>query len=438
MYQMRMDRLSQLEKFEAEQRDKELDRRNQIFKEKQENKRIEQELKLEQERMEKEKVQLQRVVEMFNGKELPSFTIGGVYIRSHICPNLGPGNCSIEWVYNKQQKYIFHLEMLIRIQKLNIDELYEIYKNILEDYFWIKKYGPEEHLEYPNKPYVDFCFDNYIDKIDELITEKKRIILQSDGNISTHIQFLKINLEYLIGLKREITEPREYYYVNDDKLSSYMPLRWSRPKNGHITNNEDTFTTWFITLQKHIDNFLEEFLKYFDRRNLCDYSDTAQSYYNCNKNNICNILRITTSYKNYIKYCIMTKNKGIRYGISDAIEIENIYEKNYEFSHLIPLLTLGKLIIELIEFLRPDILIKYTQNNTRQNINITQTGSIEENNVSNDKQYELNEHNKTNDDIDNIINQLFDMGFTDDANSYIPIIRKHNGNLNDIVSQLLF
>ena len=57
-----------------------------------------------------------------------------------------------------------------KIQSCDIGELGPIYKKIVEDTNWIKKYAP---LEDRNKAYIDFCFDYIIDKLDIIIAEQQ-------------------------------------------------------------------------------------------------------------------------------------------------------------------------------------------------------------------------------------------------------------------------
>jgi hypothetical protein len=381
MQQMVMDRMGALERFEEEQRQKELAKREQIAKEKREQERRQQEERERFEKIKQEELQLARVVAMFNAKDIPLFTTGcedRYYQPGQPGDSYGCGN--VNWVGNQKQTFVFRLEMLKDIQKCEINKLYDIYKNILDDYFWIKKYGPGEHLEYPNKPYVDFCFDNHIDKIDELIAGSNKYIeimtkqckdLQDIPYRESQLACNKSQLTYetqhlqsLQHLKKISAKPREYYYVNESELSSKMPSgnssgyqdpRWS------CENKRDTFTTWFIGLQEFFTRFLSNFIKTFDpvntgSSNVCKYPSTGRQDPTDNLRST----YITDSYRNYVTYNIKySTNKRWQSNWKDG------YQRNFSASDLEPLMKLGKIIIELIEFLRPNVVVKYKNETTK-------------------------------------------------------------------------
>ena len=318
-----------------------------------------------------------RVVAMFNAKGIPSFTTGcedRYYQPGQPGDSYGCGR--VTWVGNNKEKFVFRLEMLKDIQKCEINKLYDIYKNILDDYFWIKKYGPDEHLEYPNKPYVDFCFDNHIDKIDELIagsnnfieimTKQYNDIPYTPHNISqltysqSKLTHETQHLGYLQHLKKISAKPREYYYVNESELSSKMPSggydpRWS------CENKRDTFTTWFIGLQGFFTRFLSDFIKTFDPvntgySNVCKYPSTGRQV----PTDSLRSTYITDSYRNYVTY-------NIKYSTNTRWQSnwQDGYQRNFIASDFEPLMKLGKIIIELIEFLRPDVVVKYKNETTK-------------------------------------------------------------------------
>jgi hypothetical protein len=378
MQQMVMDRMGALERFEEEQRQKELARREQIAKEKREQERRKQEERERLEKIKQEEIQLARVVAMFNAKDLPLFTTG---CEKKTYYSDGSSKSLTTWVGNQKETFVLHLEMLKNIQKCEINKLYDIYKNILGDYFWIKKYGPGEHLEYPNKPYVDFVFDNHIDKIDELIAGSNKYIeimtkqckdlqykpyseLQLESNKS-QLECKTQHLRSLQHLKKISAKPREYYYINESELSSKMPLSnnystdgntWSPMRYRYCENERDTFTTWFIGLQGFLTRFLSDFIKTFDPvntySNVCKYLWTGP--YADNPCIHLNSTYITDSYRNYVAH-------NIKYGRGNSKQSNWIdgYERNYNAADFEPLIKLGKIIIELIEFLRPDVVVRY-------------------------------------------------------------------------------
>ncbi len=453
---MMSERMGALERFEYEQRQKEIARREQINKEKMEKER---KLKEEQE-LDK---MIDRVCAYFNSKDVPSFYIykfpGINKIREKIKKNSVRCNCSQNQSYPagmrgfpgagfpgiqnksvkcncslfsqkreeniiKLVKYSFVPSILKKIKKINIDRLFEIYKKISEDNLQKIKYVPtnNEH-EFKNKEFVDFCFDFYIDKIDELIEKYKikpisetqiknkdickecvtcgtvvnvkymvgggryreqllpcDICKNTEFNIiNTHMIKKRIILKELELLKKTIVNPREYYYVNKDEIPlKFKPL-----------------------IEKYIKFLLDYFREYITSEFAQNFSDKkgdeslgfTQSFRDClpfgvklggsvpssmkYSHYFGNIFKIHTKCLTDVKnknYSTLLDKDLYTSDISSYPKIEDVlpdyFEKNIHNKCLTsedftPIIKLGKLFIELIEFLRPEIIIKYNEESIR-------------------------------------------------------------------------
>jgi hypothetical protein len=366
MSQIITSRMSALDIFERKQKDIEISRREQIDKERREKERLKQIEKERQEKIRQEDIQLQRAVNMFNAEDVPSFIIGKEVIHYSTADNDRSGQTYPSWTCNSEQQYIFDLNMFRQIKNYDMDELFTLYKQIIDDYTWIKKYmfSPEDP---EGRAYIDYYFDNYESNIKEftnLIEENEKTLVRNDSNpyggcwnINQHYNQRQDHLNTLSEFKSElsslqsINKPREYYYVNNHELSGIVT-----ETRHHIYYQRTVKGKWIIEQQTRLDNFLISFFeKFTDHNNKCYHGNfrPQQSWSNDDhiKSNLSSH-HIVSVYKSYINH-IITSSNGVRnsnYGK---------YYKNFTTRHFEPLMKLAKLFIEIIEFLRPDIDIKY-------------------------------------------------------------------------------
>jgi hypothetical protein len=384
---MMSERMGALERFEYEQRQKEIARREQINKEKMEKERKLKEERAEKERKLKEEQELNKMVErvcaFFNSKDVPSFNAGWRYFKIYqggqCCQ---PNGHEIGWIRannSPTQRYTFTFDMLKKIKELGIDRLYAIYKKLLEDHIWILKYAPNDNHEFKDQGFIDFCFDYYIDKIDELIEKQKKELEQQRDHNSIKIN--KNALENLLKVKDEFKNPREYYYVNEDHLHYRYKTHSSHSYPeifyfGEIYNDfsqphfkmMDHFEYYMSLLGNKFNEYLIPFISNFDKekKNICSQEPPPHDYFNnynyvdYNGGGSCRSesygVDIIYSHKSFVKY-----NIGEKSFLSFQRKSKCI--RTFTSEDFAPLIKLGKLFIELIEFLRPEIVIKHNELN---------------------------------------------------------------------------
>ena len=230
MEQMRLDRMSALEKFEEGERQKELARIEQIKKEILDREKRQEEERLKKRREKEEEEQLERVLNMFNNKPMPIFTTGRISTEGYPVHLMGWNGIHYYygWVPDEKTSLKLNTHMLKNIKD---SDIYEIYSKILESYFFLKKYLYGE-FKYKNQGFIDYCYDIVNPKIDSLILECENGIksyelsiklpyMQCDpiqmNNYNQLIQNSKKKKSVLLFYKKMMSEkPREFYYLNDD------------------------------------------------------------------------------------------------------------------------------------------------------------------------------------------------------------------------------
>jgi hypothetical protein len=366
---MQNERIGMLKKFEEKEKRKEYERLYKINKEREDMVKRKQNEREKMLQKKEEERQLSRVVHMFNSKEIPSFIIGQEIVNASGAENDRSNIYYPGWSCQSSQQYKFTIHTFNKIKDCNVFELYKIYKKIVDDYCWIKKYvySPQD---IPKKAYIDFCFDNYIDKIDELLKNSKKDLETCRNNLKINNACLNSSFQnkfntitsyynYLLELKT-LNHSREFYYINDEN-KLYNELDKGGPPNWVCMLYQTPASMkkdWFLKQLEIMNTFLDDFINKFDKNseNNCFYHlpsnqnpNWGQDDYTRNNLRQVNILN---SYKSYIKHCI-TKNGATRYGC----EPNGVYYRNFTLGDLNPLINLCKIIIELIEFLRPDVIL---------------------------------------------------------------------------------
>lgn len=377
-------------------------RKEQVEKERLEKERV------EQEKLDKIKREETRLIQIFNSEDnIPPFTIGYAHIQPH--PYYGDRNDSgyywdYLWVSRAEQKYMLTPSIIKKIQSCDIGELGTIYKKIVGDTNWIKKYAP---LEDRNKAYIDFCFDYIINKLDEIIAEQQASLERTKKRITEleelpgarnwqHSQCLdeviqkEGTLQNLSSLK-VLDKSREYYYENDSIFYSIIG-KWiaPRPLEGEVTLSNvgcqrypleirthdcqlikngkvECYSHWIHHLFINLNSYLTDFIKTFDSY----LPESGLPFDDCNmvgkfiqggrlwgnifsedERKTIQILQskhCITSYKEYVQHSMVT-------AVSKCKDTTSIY-RTFIKSDFNPLLKLGDSIIELIENLRPDVLL---------------------------------------------------------------------------------
>ena len=146
---LQREREGMLTRFEREQREQEQTIQITIQRKRQEKQRKYQEDRERKRRYEQEDMELERVVAMFNTKDLPSLNSG----HNEGCGYYGGESWKSFGIY----KLKLNIGIIKIIKNKDIDELFVKYKKLCGDLIWIRKYvyGSED-----SKPFVDYVFDN--------------------------------------------------------------------------------------------------------------------------------------------------------------------------------------------------------------------------------------------------------------------------------------
>lgn len=386
----RQEREGMLSRFEREQIEQNKINSIRRYNEKQEKKRKEEQEKQEKKREleikrkeEQENRELERIVTMFNAKDLPILMSG--WRDTNYDLNV--------WCKYMSIKFKFTLGVIKIIKNKNIKELYSIYKKLCLDIMWIQKYvyGSRD-----SKPFVDFVFD-YKDKnsIDYEIKNTQHEIDKNNLEHSRHYQCngqcayiywnnnLNSTLKELINLKNIIekiqNKSREYYYINYDE---FLDLFCSKDQMGHrnfiigresygyCPVNLDSATDYSVNgVGKYIGNrYYNHIFHIFDREKkekinfLVDICKDIGIIRSCGSSCL-------SSCGMYYMYPENNNPSNFYYGSGDLIE-DHIKYINYstlqQYSYIRRLIEpkdfdefvkIGKVIIELIEFIRPDIVL---------------------------------------------------------------------------------
>lgn len=373
-----------LERFEREELEKEKQIKKNITREiAKKEKRVQEEL--EKKRLqEQEDNQLERIIRMFNSKDLP---------------NLNAGSCQPSGYYGGQYwnlygifKFKFNLNVIKNITNHNLNDLHFQYKKLCGDLMWIKKYvyGNEN-----SKPFVDYVFD-YKEKnciqyeIDGFQTSFDQNKLSHSrcyqcGNGCGYLNMNRIltvqlgELEKLKIIFERMENSREYYYVNYEEFldlfgtkNHYGFREFERGGNaqahpinldnidgrsynggGGYFGNSSYYHIWHI----------------FDREKLNKLNFL---------NDICKNIGIIHSLGNYLGSCgeplyCENHNPSVRYNGSGDLILDHInyiiksmnYDTNsppirqrlVSSSDFDDLIKIANVLVELIEFVKPEILL---------------------------------------------------------------------------------
>ncbi len=339
------ERQSMLARFEQEQRQAEEARRQTIMRERVERIKREEEEAIRREIARREQAELSRVLTMFNTK-MPTLS-GSLRV---ICPS-GSGNISIYPTPAKKIELTLNIIQSIKNEQLNT--LYEIYKKIITDIIWIKKYV----IGYGSAiPYVDYVFDHVINDLDEKIEkQQKHIDDRSRTNSWNNNQYFseeshaKTHLQRLKNFKTTYNKPREYYYVNLEN----SPLNFRKLVGSIYCNHSpppEPHQKWVYDQTYIITNFMKNLLdKYNIRTNV-----EIPNPYPHNGGQPRMTLDLIQAHKDSI---ILKRQAHVRYGCHCNPEgsFPNAFFEKEDYDGL---LNLANVLIELIEFLRPDLVIK--------------------------------------------------------------------------------
>jgi hypothetical protein len=273
---------------------------------------------------------------------------------------------------------------------------------------WMLRYAPNNNQEFKNKPFVDFCFDSIIDDIDEIIEEQKQKITDAERfhEKKQDIDKKKLRLaglEYLKNITR--SKSREHYYIDDKELSPDINVEYAifnKPDKEFDFSNCVNNREFYIRMLIHkIDEYLSPFISYFDsvgclyreevkvEAHLISHGEPNEIFEKARNLGVPtinlfrgeNVRNIIDSHKKNIMYSIGNKKiinqTDIAYIFRDSIPSISTYdnksirenwlssycERFPTFKDIEPLIKLGKLFIEVIEFLRPDIVTKYNELN---------------------------------------------------------------------------
>ncbi len=339
---LRQNNLSALDRFrrEEERRRNEQAEQIRIEREQQRKRQQEERIRIEQQRI--RDAELNDVVRMFNSK-MPVMVGKYQYTTPRDC------NClpNYNYIITPPTKYHINLSLLKSIEQENLQTISDIHKSIVDDIFWIKKYvfGNED-----SKPFVDFVFDYYIDKLDNIIEEKEEYIRKKDRlnnwNMNQYFNEKKLENDILASYKKlkAIDKTREYYYINyEDSFFDYKK-RYSRNVCWTYSPFEPHHK-WMAEQEAKINKFLKKFIDKYNLKLTVQIDDPNPYWGPRPKIN----LDLLESHKNAICY------DRKRYGQSD---IQNGgYYMFFEKEDYTKLLELGYIFIEIIEFMRPEVII---------------------------------------------------------------------------------
>lgn len=330
---------------------------------------------------ESEDKELERIVVMFNTKNVVNLNSGNLYTLH---------DDFVHWKSYGIYKFQFNIGIINNIKNKDVNELIVKYKKLCEDMAWIRKYVYGFNN---SKPFVDYVYDNFdftSNRINEINLQLK--LLDKEHNNRNHpwisypsgwcdicLNINKLNNE-LSQLNEfnhslnKITKSREYYYVNyeefldlfgpknqygdrafeigDDYFCNPINLdSLSYRQNYGYTGSEGYFKNSYYYHLFHIFdrekymklNFLEDICKYIgiiQPVGTC-LSSCGQAIYNSDKN-----IRydgtgdLITDHINFIKINMnYERTKEYRTKLVNFTDFDDLYK-------------LGEIIVELIEFVK--------------------------------------------------------------------------------------
>jgi len=316
----------QINSFEREQKKKCQEIRKQMIKEK---------------RKKKEELRLQHVADMFNSYHNIYFSCGGTKTKTY-----DGNNFTLSWDGIENKKYIFTLGILQSIKNEQLPILSIRYKKMIVDFIWIKKniYESQE-----TKPYVDFVYDNYKSVIS--IYEDKILKYANDEEM---IDYLPIYDKLIKQLKTLDNKPKEYYYEHYEEFKIIIPPHdFKNPK--YETGLNDLYLLWYIEKHNKFNSLFQNITSiYHEPQNNVGFCYKIV-YGDCDYLTEERQVNIIQSYTQYFGYLTRTKQTSINQWCP-YIQDETDIECDYEPADFQPLMKLTKAYIELIEYLRPDVI----------------------------------------------------------------------------------
>lgn len=329
---------------------------------------------IEKGRQEQEDRELERIVTMFNTKDLPILISGW---KSGI-------DGKTFWNDYCAVKFQFNINIIKNIKSIDVGELLKKYKELCEDLIWIQKYV---YGFGDSKPFVDYiydykeinCIDSDIKNIEEQITEFRLHIRGNSDNCQS-LNRLNLIIEELINLKKIfdiIIKPREYYYIN---YEDFLDLFGNKNELGireFITGgipdyhpiNLDSYTSCVF----YQGNGYSANQYYFNKFHIFDREKKDKLNFLIS---FCESVGIIKHLGTFLSSCgipIFSYQTSNYYGkgdlIKDHIELINWnmsegpycrrLVKSEDFNDIYKL---GKIIVELIEFVRPDLILLNKEN----------------------------------------------------------------------------
>ncbi len=201
---LRQSGISALDRFRREEERRRIEQaeRIRIEREQQRKRQQEERIRIEQQRI--RDAELDDIIRMFNSKDIPSFSFGSL------------NSCNeVVWFDGTNLKFEFNRDMVYNLNALSEENLLKIYKKLYDDIIWISKYiyGNGE-----SKPFVDYVFD-FKDKYLEYISTKLKSLNQN-GYVDYTGQkpIVESSSKDAETYLAKISKSREYYYVNYDEF----------------------------------------------------------------------------------------------------------------------------------------------------------------------------------------------------------------------------
>lgn len=294
----------------------------------------------EKKRQEQEDKELERIDAMFNAKYLPSLNSG----YTETCGYYGERSWNSYGIY----KFKFNLNIIKNINNKYIGDLFVKYKKLCEDLIWIQKYvyGNKE-----SKPFVDYIFD-YKEK--NCIDQETKNIYKKIGSKSR--EYYYVNYEEFLDLFGTKNEHGMRYFETGKK--AWMVHRRINLDSIHVDNIKDSEYG-----EEYGNGYYSHIFHKFDREKLLMLNflvDISNFVGIISKLGTClsscgQIIYHTDKHKNYYGTgdLIMDHINFIKWGMTDGYRRSKLVSPT-NFDDLIKI---GKVIVDLVEFIRPEIIL---------------------------------------------------------------------------------
>lgn len=322
--------------------------------------------------IQQEDKELEKIVIMFNTKDLPILRSGWKSII----------NGKTSWNNYCTVKFKFNINIIKNIKNIDIDELLTKYFKLCEDLMWIQKYV---YGFGDSKPFVDYvydykeknCIDSDLKNIEEQIGEFK-LHIKRNYNTCESLNRLNLTLEQLINFKKILDsniKPREHYYTN---YEDFLDLFGTKNEFGirefisggipdyHPINLDSYTSSVFYEGSGYSANkyFFHQF-HIFDREkkdklnfliSFCESLGIIKYLGTCLSS--CGIPLFPQNYNPISHYygkgdLIKDHIEFINWNISEGPYCRRLV-KSEDFNEIFKL---GKIIVELIEFVRPELIL---------------------------------------------------------------------------------